>query len=59
LLVPAAAVATRSGLDFVTVREGVAETARAVVLGERIERDGAVLVEVLSGLAPGDEVVAP
>ncbi len=59
LLVPAAAVATRSGLDFVMVREGVAETARAVVLGERIERDDAVLVEVLSGLAPGDEVVAP
>jgi RND family efflux transporter MFP subunit len=59
LLVPVEAVATRSGLDFVTVRDGAVEAARAVVLGNEVDREGAVFVEVLSGLAPGDEVVAP
>jgi RND family efflux transporter MFP subunit len=59
LLVPVEAVATRSGLDFVTVRDGAVEAARAVVLGNEVDREGAVLVEVLSGLAPGGEVVAP
>ncbi len=55
LLVPAAAVATRSGIDFVTVVEAGAEVARAVVLGEAVgER-----IEVLTGLSPGDEVVVP
>ena len=39
LLVPAAAVATRSGIDFVTVVEAGAEVARAVVLGERGRRE--------------------
>jgi RND family efflux transporter MFP subunit len=55
LLVPAAAVVTRSGLDFVTVVEGGAEVARAVVLGEPVGDK----VEVLTGLRAGDEVVVP
>lgn len=55
LLVPAAAVQTRAGLDFVTVIEGGAPVARAVVTGEA-EGDR---VEVLTGLAAGDEVVLP
>ena len=55
LLVPAGAVATRSGLDFVTVVEGGAEVARAVVLGEAVGDR----VEVLTGLRAGDEVVVP
>lgn len=55
LLVPATAVATRSGIDFVTIIEHGAEVARAVVLGEPVgER-----VEVLTGLRAGDEVVVP
>ena len=55
LLVPAAAVATRSGIDFVMVVEAGAEVARAVVLGEPVgER-----IEVLTGLSAGDEVVVP
>ncbi|MCA8880236.1 MAG: efflux RND transporter periplasmic adaptor subunit [Rhodobacteraceae bacterium] len=55
LMVPAAAVATRSGIDFVTVMEDGAEVARAVVAGEANGDE----VEVLTGLAAGDEVVVP
>ncbi len=55
LLVPVAAVTTRSGIDFVTVMEGGAEVPRAVVTGEPM----ADRVEVLTGLAAGDEVVVP
>ena len=40
LMVPRAAVETRSGIDFVTLREGEIDTARAVVLGEA-SADGA------------------
>ncbi len=36
---------------------GMAE--RTVVLGEPVERDGAMMIEVLSGLAAGDAVVLP
>lgn len=59
LLVPQGAVATRSGIDFITVISGEEPTDRAVVLGETMKRDGADLVEVLTGLAPGDVVVVP
>ena len=59
LLVPANAVATRSGIDFVTVEEGGAQAARAVVLGEAHYEAGEAFVEVLTGLASGDVVVAP
>lgn len=55
LLVPRAAVATRSGIDFVTVVEGGAGVERAVVLGEPVGDR----VEVLTGLGAGDEIVAP
>ncbi len=55
LMVPLAAVATRSGIDFVTVTEAGQPVARAVVLGER---DGD-RVEVLTGLADGDAVILP
>ncbi len=56
LMLPRAAVETRSGLDFVTLREGDTDTARAVVLGDGGSGD---LVEVLTGLEPGDVVVTP
>lgn len=59
LVVPAAAVSTRSGIDFVTVAEGEAAIERAVVLGEAITRDGVDFVEVLTGLQSGDVVVTP
>ncbi|WP_347310917.1 efflux RND transporter periplasmic adaptor subunit [Defluviimonas sp. SAOS-178_SWC] len=59
LLVPAGAVTTRSGLDFVAVETAEGEAQRAVVLGEVVTKDGADLIEVLSGLNAGDKVVAP
>lgn len=59
LLVPRSAVVTRSGIDFVTVRVGATDARRAVVTGGPVSQDGADLVEILSGLAPGDEVVLP
>lgn len=58
LVVPADAVRTRMGLDFVTVRgPGDEPVDRAVVLGERHELDGQAMVEVLSGLKANDVVV--
>lgn len=59
LLVPEGAVVTRSGLDFVQVAEAGGMAERTVVLGEPVERDGAMMIEVLSGLAAGDTVVLP
>lgn len=55
LLVPATAIATRSGIDFVTVIEDGTEVARAVVPGEPIGDR----IEVLTGLKAGDEIVLP
>ena len=57
LIVPAAAAKTRSGIDFITVLANGRETDRAVVLGPQIERPDGTFVEILSGLAPGTEVV--
>ncbi|MEC9343889.1 MAG: efflux RND transporter periplasmic adaptor subunit [Pseudomonadota bacterium] len=59
LLVPAAAIATRYGIDFVTVTTGERPAERAVVTGARIIRDDGELVEILSGLSAGDTVVLP
>lgn len=59
ILVPAAAVANRYGVDFVRAGDGAATSERAVVVGERIERDGAALVEIVSGLAAGETVEVP
>lgn len=59
LLVPRDAVVTRSGIDFVTVMEGGTEVERAVVIDEPRSPDAEGMVEVLTGLQPGDEVVAP
>lgn len=50
LLVPEAALQTRQGLDFVATTDGL----RAVVPGQRHDRDGQVMVEILSGLQAGD-----
>lgn len=57
LVVPEGAVTTRMGLDFVAVAgpDG-APVLRAVVPGERLEIDGAPMVEILTGLAEGDKL---
>ena len=56
ILIPAAAVTTRSGIDFVAVQHGDEAVERAVMLGDEIERDGQTFIEVLTGLSAGDEV---
>ena len=59
ILVPKAAVVTRSGIDFVTVSENGKPTERAVITGETITLDGQASIEILTGLADGDILVTP
>lgn len=59
LIVPRAAVTTRSGIDFVSVEGHGDHAERAVVLGETLARPEGEFVEILTGLAPGDLVVVP
>ena len=59
LLVPRSALTTRSGLDFVRVRQDGRDVERAVVPGETVRRDGALFVEILTGLAAGETIVVP
>lgn len=56
LLVPAAALSSRHGVDYVRLADG-AEV--AVILGERRDIDGMARVEILTGLHPGDQVLVP
>lgn len=56
LMVPANAIETRQGLDFVNVK---GEGARVVVPGGARQIDGVAMVEILSGLKAGDVVVTP
>jgi RND family efflux transporter MFP subunit len=57
ILVPAGAVTTRAGLDFVTVETAAEPVERVVVPGAEVLRDGTVWREILTGLVPGDVVV--
>lgn len=59
LTVPAAALVTRSGLDFVRLRvaQGVREV--AVVRGAMVETPQGPQIEILSGLRAGDTVLTP
>lgn len=57
LLVPATAIVSRAGLDFVQVETAAGPLMRAVVPGDRIATDTGDMVEVLSGLVAGDRVV--
>ncbi|MBX3572190.1 MAG: efflux RND transporter periplasmic adaptor subunit [Mesorhizobium sp.] len=59
LLVPAAALTNRFGIDFVRVGTSAGEVERAVVIGERIERDGVAMVEIMTGVSAGEQVVFP
>ncbi|SOC00170.1 efflux RND transporter periplasmic adaptor subunit [Rhodobacter maris] len=58
VLIPAAMVRTRSGLDFVTVSGPGGTVERAVVPGPVEVIEGKPMVEILSGLTGGEEVVA-
>jgi RND family efflux transporter MFP subunit len=55
LMVPMVALVSRAGLDFVTVKVGDGTSERAVVVGER----NGDTIEILTGLAAGDEVITP
>ena len=59
ILVPQTALSREGGLDYVTVAGAGAqgEVRRVVVPGAAIDLDGAMMREILSGLAPGDMVV--
>ncbi|WP_298908145.1 efflux RND transporter periplasmic adaptor subunit [uncultured Aliiroseovarius sp.] len=58
LLVPTGTVSTRMGLDFVTVQSADgAKSQRAVVTGGAHQMDGVEMVEILSGLTAGEQVV--
>lgn len=56
--IPAALIRSQSGLDFVRVQEGAESVERAVVPGTRRSVNGVEMVELLSGLAGGETVVA-
>lgn len=59
VVVPANAVTNRYGMDFVRAGSGAEASERSVIAGERIERDGVALVEIVSGLAAGETVEVP
>lgn len=59
LLVPAGALATRGGIDFVSVRQEGQIIERTVVSGEVIHQSDGDYREILTGLAFGDEIVLP
>lgn len=59
LLVPASAVSNRFGIDFIRVDTSQGPVERAVVTGGQVERDGVAMVEVVTGLTAGEQVVLP
>lgn len=57
---PQAAVRTRHGVDYIRIATAQGEQDIAVILGETFIGDGEVpLVEVLTGLREGDQVILP
>ena len=59
ILVPAAAVTTHAGVDFVTVKQDDGTAQRAVLTGEPVQIEGQSRTEILSGLTQGDILVTP
>ncbi len=59
LMVPAPAIVTRHGLDYVLIREDDKTVEVTIIPGEKIDTDAGPFVEVLSGLVEGDVVVLP
>jgi RND family efflux transporter MFP subunit len=59
IAVPAQALATRSGVDYVRIVLPSGEAQVPVIAGERFEQDGEPFIEILTGLADGDKVVMP
>ncbi len=59
IAVPEAAISTQHGVDYVRVAGDSGEQDVAVIPGERVLHDEAVLREVLTGLRDGDRVIVP
>lgn len=57
LMVPQSAILMQGGIDFITVQVNGEPLRRAVVLGAEVTLDGVIWVEVLTGVAAGDELV--
>ncbi len=57
LMVPAEAVESRMGLDFVTVVGGAEPVQRAVVIGSTRDVNRVLMVEILSGVSEGEQLV--
>ena len=55
----AAALTTKSGVDFVRITGAQGERDIAVVPGGMVETVDGPRLEILSGLAAGDRVIAP
>ena len=56
LAVQQTAIRTEGGIDFVVTEAPEGPVMRSVVPGMRFVEDGTALVEILSGLRPGDRV---
>ncbi len=59
IAVPARAITTRHGIDYVRIVTGSGSLEVAVILGEAIPADDGPRVEVLTGLRDGDRIVMP
>lgn len=57
--IPADAISTRAGVDYVRLDLGPGEMDVPVIIGEAFDENGKRLVEVLTGLSDGDKVVLP
>ena len=56
LMVPAKALSTRFGLDYVAIKLGEEDVLRNVVVGHRRQIDSEDMIQILSGLKVGDIV---
>jgi hypothetical protein len=59
IAVPAQAIATRSGVDYVRLALPSGEAEVPVIAGESFEEEGQRFTEILTGLEEGDRVVTP
>lgn len=59
IAVPASAITTRHGVDYVTVKGTDGPLDVAVIVGGSLPSDAGATVEILSGLADGDTVITP
>lgn len=59
LAVPASAIVTRHGVDYVALRGEGRSAEVAVILGEHFEGEDGPMVEILTGLEAGDRIILP